>query len=83
MHIYILLLYINQVYLNAQYLIIAPLLIFLWFNFDCSNVLIQGLTILAPVDSPNTDGIDPGLFQCNLLYIFSISTTFFQCNRRI
>lgn len=24
-----------------------------------SNVLIQGLTILAPVDSPNTDGIDP------------------------
>ncbi|KAF5731191.1 polygalacturonase [Tripterygium wilfordii] len=25
----------------------------------CSNVLIQGLTILAPVDSPNTDGIDP------------------------
>ncbi|KAF5451112.1 hypothetical protein F2P56_031407, partial [Juglans regia] len=24
-----------------------------------SNVLIQGMTILAPVDSPNTDGIDP------------------------
>ncbi|XP_025012126.1 probable polygalacturonase isoform X2 [Ricinus communis] len=24
-----------------------------------SNVLIQGLTILAPVDSPNTDGINP------------------------
>lgn len=28
----------------------------------CSNVLIQGMTILAPVDSPNTDGINPGLF---------------------
>nr|TKS15508.1 putative polygalacturonase [Populus alba] len=25
----------------------------------CSNVLIQWLTILAPVDSPNTDGINP------------------------
>jgi polygalacturonase len=24
-----------------------------------SNILIQGLTIYAPVDSPNTDGIDP------------------------
>ncbi|XP_024518909.1 uncharacterized protein LOC9650723 isoform X2 [Selaginella moellendorffii] len=26
----------------------------------CTNVLIQGVTILAPQDSPNTDGIDPG-----------------------
>ncbi|RAL46264.1 hypothetical protein DM860_016697 [Cuscuta australis] len=25
----------------------------------CSNVIIQGLTILAPVTSPNTDGINP------------------------
>ncbi|XP_050221085.1 probable polygalacturonase [Mercurialis annua] len=25
----------------------------------CSDVLIQGLTILAPIDSPNTDGINP------------------------
>lgn len=25
-----------------------------------SNVLVQRLTILAPIDSPNTDGIDPG-----------------------
>ncbi|PON96980.1 Glycoside hydrolase [Trema orientale] len=25
----------------------------------CRNVIIQGLTILAPIDSPNTDGIDP------------------------
>ncbi|GMH18379.1 hypothetical protein Nepgr_020220 [Nepenthes gracilis] len=25
----------------------------------CRNVIVQGLTILAPTDSPNTDGIDP------------------------
>ncbi|KAJ0040979.1 hypothetical protein Pint_27377 [Pistacia integerrima] len=25
----------------------------------CSNVLVQGLTIIAPIDSPNTDGINP------------------------
>ena len=25
-----------------------------------SNVTISGVTILAPVHSPNTDGIDPG-----------------------
>ncbi|KAJ9679526.1 hypothetical protein PVL29_021446 [Vitis rotundifolia] len=25
----------------------------------CSNVIIQGMTILAPVDVPNTDGINP------------------------
>lgn len=25
----------------------------------CSNVIVQGLTILAPVESPNTDGINP------------------------
>ncbi|KAK7244016.1 hypothetical protein RIF29_38833 [Crotalaria pallida] len=28
-----------------------------------SNIIIQGMTILAPVDSPNTDGIDPD--SCN------------------
>ncbi|KAE8077758.1 hypothetical protein FH972_016289 [Carpinus fangiana] len=26
---------------------------------DCSDILIQGLTILAPIDSPNTHGIQP------------------------
>lgn len=30
---------------------------FCWMN---SQVLVQNLTILAPLDSPNTDGIDPG-----------------------
>ena len=38
-----------------------------------SNITIKGLTILAPVDSPNTDGIDPGkvfvLFYCILAVI--------------
>lgn len=27
----------------------------------CSDIVIQGITILAPVTSPNTDGINPGL----------------------
>ncbi|XP_044468554.1 probable polygalacturonase [Mangifera indica] len=27
--------------------------------YYCRNVLVQGLTILAPIDSPNTDGINP------------------------
>lgn len=27
--------------------------------YDCDNVTIRGVTILNPVDSPNTDGIDP------------------------
>lgn len=31
------------------------------FNNVCSNVIVQGLTILAPVTSPNTDGINPGM----------------------
>ena len=26
----------------------------------CSNVVIRNVTVLAPHDSPNTDGIDPG-----------------------
>jgi polygalacturonase len=32
-----------------------------FFVYDCSDILIQKLTILAPIDSPNTDGINPGL----------------------
>ncbi|CAH1415405.1 unnamed protein product [Lactuca virosa] len=27
----------------------------------CINVVIRNVTILAPSDSPNTDGIDPGM----------------------
>lgn len=29
--------------------------------YDCTNVTIHGVTILAPLDAPNTDGVDPGM----------------------
>jgi len=29
--------------------------------FSFRNVVIKGMTILAPLNAPNTDGIDPGL----------------------
>ena len=34
------------------------------FFFGCLNrdVVVKNLTILAPLDSPNTDGVDPGEF---------------------
>ena len=40
--------------------------------YDCKNVTITNMTILAPVfEAPNTDGIDPGKYliphQCVLL----------------
>ncbi|KAJ1411785.1 Pectin lyase fold/virulence factor [Sesbania bispinosa] len=31
----------------------------LTLEIECSNVIVQGITILAPVTSPNTDGINP------------------------
>ena len=37
---------------------------FLILNYiNHSNVIVQGITILAPVTSPNTDGINPGKFR--------------------
>lgn len=31
--------------------------------YDCKNLTIKGVTILAPVfEAPNTDGIDPGKY---------------------
>ena len=36
----------------------------------CSNVVVSGITILAPIDSPNTDGIDPGIFLFLFLFLF-------------
>lgn len=35
--------------------------------YDCQNVTIKGVTILAPLSgAPNTDGIDPGQFKSPL-----------------
>jgi polygalacturonase len=42
--------------------------------YDCTNVTIRGVTILAPLHSPNTDGIDPGMPQ-PLLPLSSILNT--------
>ncbi|XP_062149711.1 probable polygalacturonase isoform X1 [Alnus glutinosa] len=51
------LMYSNQIQISNLTLINSP------FTFVhpvySSDILIQGLTILAPIDSPNTDGIEP------------------------
>ncbi|KAH7557690.1 hypothetical protein JRO89_XS11G0202000 [Xanthoceras sorbifolium] len=49
--------YSNQVQISNLTLVNSPS----WnvHPIYCSDVIIQGLTILAPVDSPNTDGINP------------------------
>lgn len=41
----------NVTFLNSPFWTIHPVY--------CSHVIIQNVTILAPLDSPNTDGIDP------------------------
>ncbi|RRT35031.1 hypothetical protein B296_00057335 [Ensete ventricosum] len=30
-------------------------------SYHCSNVVVKNVTVLAPHDSPNTDGVDPGI----------------------
>jgi len=30
-------------------------------SYKRSNIVVQGITILAPTNSPNTDGINPGM----------------------
>ncbi|KAK7279907.1 hypothetical protein RJT34_24967 [Clitoria ternatea] len=47
----------NQIQISNLTLVNSPS----WFVHPIysSDIIIQGLTILAPVDSPNTDGIDP------------------------
>ena len=32
----------------------------------CSNFVVRFVTILAPHDSPNTDGIDPGKYYLTM-----------------
>ncbi|KAF5455495.1 hypothetical protein F2P56_025063 [Juglans regia] len=44
----------NLTFLNSPFWTIHPVY--------CSQVTVQNVTILAPLDSPNTDGIDPGEF---------------------
>ncbi|XVF80389.1 hypothetical protein PTKIN_Ptkin15bG0066600 [Pterospermum kingtungense] len=41
----------NLTFLNSPFWTIHPVY--------CSHVIVQNITILAPLDSPNTDGIDP------------------------
>lgn len=41
----------NLTFLNSPFWTIHPIY--------CSNVVVKGMTILAPLNSPNTDGIDP------------------------
>ncbi|XVF61024.1 hypothetical protein PTKIN_Ptkin08bG0095000 [Pterospermum kingtungense] len=41
----------NLTFLNSPFWTIHPIY--------CSNVVIKGMTILAPLNAPNTDGIDP------------------------
>nr|POE93095.1 putative polygalacturonase [Quercus suber] len=49
--------YFDQIQISDLTLINSPS----WFVHPIysSNVLVKGLTILAPVDSPNTDGVNP------------------------
>jgi polygalacturonase len=35
--------------------------------YDCTNVTIHGVTILAPLNAPNTDGINPGIHSSPFL----------------
>jgi polygalacturonase len=35
--------------------------------YDCTNVTIHGVAILAPLNAPNTDGIDPGIHSSPFL----------------
>ncbi|KAJ8465569.1 hypothetical protein OPV22_028121 [Ensete ventricosum] len=44
----------NLTFLNSPFWTIHPVY--------CSNVVLKNLTVLAPLRSPNTDGIDPGIF---------------------
>ncbi len=55
--------------------------------YDCTNVTIRGVTILAPLHSPNTDGIDPGMPQpllplSSIMYTHISSASKFLCQLR-
>lgn len=67
--------YSDQIQISDLTLVNSPS----WFVHPIysKNVIIQGLTILAPIDSPNTDGIDPGFLLQTLQmgYDFSSSSS--------
>jgi len=45
-------------FLKTAYSLVCFIILIKLYIF--SNIIVKGLTILAPVDSPNTDGINPG-----------------------
>jgi len=61
----------------------TPSVAWLIYHVECfcpinSQVLVQHLTILAPISSPNTDGIDPGmLFSLVQLAVLDCLNSFF------
>lgn len=40
----------------------------------CRNVVIKHVTVLAPRDSPNTDGIDPGIYSTCLFLFLALNS---------
>lgn len=47
--------------------------------YDCKNVTIRNVTILAPVTgAPNTDGIDPGMFIHLLVSLLRLNLNPFE-----
>lgn len=47
---------------------------------ECSSVIVQGITILAPVTSPNTDGINPGEYAEMFLNHLEEHAPTFSCH---
>lgn len=47
---------------------------------ECSSVIVQGITILAPVTSPNTDGINPGEYAAMFLNHLEEHAPTFSCH---
>lgn len=42
----------------------------------CSDVQVSNVTVLAPIDSPNTDGINPGTRAANRKFIYFLQIIF-------
>lgn len=46
----------------------------------CSNIIVKGITITAPIKSPNTDGINPGLLFIMLLQFLAFTSPPLLCS---